>query len=198
MADSAGKSDAVNEEQAQAEFMRTWGPTVEKFSKKLEHLPNESVKNIPFFGKQIYRHLTANYLEAIFFFLKSGDPVVDQKLINAYAIRNYEFAFGLHSGLIFSTAFFYLPGWKGYNMRLRGVVSLIPLGLSLYRGFRRGTDQVLYVGDTYVEHQLRKRALLQHLRDYDNHMFEFKQHLLQRGDFNQMLQAYGLRPLTQV
>ncbi len=197
--ESAPSSKAqVTEEQARAEFSRQWAPTLEAFAKKLETQPNPEVTRIPFVGKHIYRYQLANYLEAVFFFLKSGDPVVDQKLINAYAIRNYEFSFAWQAGGLFSTAFFLLPGWKGFDMRLRLAVSAVPLVLSLYRGFRRGNDQVLYVGDTYVEHQLRKRALLQHLRDHDNYLQEFKEFLLKRGDFNQMLKLYGLRPLTQI
>lgn len=192
------KKASLTEDQAKAEFARQWGPTVEAFAHKLETLPNLAVKNIPIIGKHIYRYQIANHLEAVFFFLKTGDPVVDQKLINAYAIRNYEFSFAWQAGGLFSTAFFLLPGWKGFDMKLRLAVSAVPLLLSLYRGFRRGNDQVLYVGDTYVEHQLRKRALLQHLRDHDNYLVEFKEYLLQRGDFNEMLELYGLRPLTQI
>lgn len=188
----------LTEEQAKAEFAREHGPTVEKYAKKLETQPNPAVKSIPFLGKHIYRYQLANQLEAIFFFLKTGDPVVDQKLVNAYAIRNYEFRFAWQAGGLFSTAFYLLPGWKGFDLKLRLAVSAVPLLLSLYRGFRRGNDQVLYVGDTYVEHQLRKRALLQHLRDHDNYLVEFKEFLLKRGDFNEMLELYGLRPLTQI
>lgn len=190
--------DALTLEQNKAEFARQWGPTVEHFAKKLSTNLNPAVRDIPFIGKQLYRYQIANQLEAFFFFLKSGDPVVDQKLINAFAIRNYEFSFAWQAGGIFSTAFFLLPAWKGFDIRLRLAVSAVPLVLSLYRGFRRGVDQVLYVGDTYVEHQLRKRALLQHLRDHDNYLVELKEYLLERGDFNQMLEIYGLRPLTQI
>ena len=203
MADAKSESEQSSDkpftpDQARAEFARLWAPTVEAFAKKLETQPNPEIASIPFVGKHIYRYQLANYLESVFFFLKSGDPVVDQKLINAYAIRNYEFSFAWQAGGLFSTAFFLLPGWKGFGMGLRLAVSAMPMVLSLYRGFRRGNDQVLYVGDTYVEHQLRKRALLQHLRDHDNYLPEFKEFLLQRGDFNQMLQIYGLRPLTQI
>lgn len=184
--------------QEKAEFLKQLQPFVDKFQERLQNLPNESVQMVPLIGKQLYRHQMANYLEAAFFFQKSGDPVLDQKLINAFIIRDYEFGFGIQSGLLFSGLFTLLPAWKGYNIRTRLFFSSLPLLMSLYRGFRRGTDQVMYVGNTFIEHQLRKRQLLKHLRDNDNHLIEFKQHLLQRGDFNKLLAQHGLRELTKV
>jgi hypothetical protein len=168
---------------------------VRHYSRRLKQLPSETLRSIPFIGENIYRYQLAHFLEASFFFQKTNDPVIDQKMLNAFMIRDYELNFHCTTGLIWSALFYALPAWRGFARSTRITISLLPFAVAAYRGFRRGYDQITYVGETYMEHHCKKAALLRHFRDHDDFLPEFKQFLLKETDFNSMLRVYGIPTL---
>lgn len=161
----------------------------------LKKPPSEGVRAIPFLGENIHRYQLANYLEASFFYQKTDDPVIDQKMMNAFLIRDYEVNLHLTTGFLWSAVFYALPAWRGFALSTRLTISALPFAVAAYRGFRRGYDQINYVGETYMEHHLKKAAVLRHLRDHDDFLPEFKQYLLKNTDFNAKLAVYGIKPL---
>mmetsp|Transcript_19759 Transcript_19759/g.3237 ORF Transcript_19759/g.3237 Transcript_19759/m.3237 type:complete len:89 (-) Transcript_19759:31-297(-) len=85
-----------------------------------------------------------------------------------------------------------MPAWRGYNLGARATLSAVPFLLSMYRGYRRGYDQITYVGSAYMEHHLKRKALLEYLKDNDDFLPDFKRTLMEKGTFNMWLQYYGL------
>ena len=134
----------------------------------------------------------ANKLEAYFYFYKTNDEGIDQRMWNAFIIKDYELKFHFFTGLAFSALSLSLPAWRGYNLGARVTISTIPFILSMYRGYRRGYDQVVYVGTAFMEHHLRRKLLLEYFRDHDDFLPDFKQRMIGHGAFDNWLKLYGL------
>ena len=174
------------------EFKANYRYHLRKYTPIVENPPSDASESIPFFGKQIYKYQMARWLEAFYFFKKTGDPVIDQKFRNALMIRDYEVKAGLFYGAIWSGVFASMSGWKGFPIKARIAVCSVPFLLSAYRGFRRGYDQIMYVGETYAEHLLKTRDFLKKLRDRDDVVVEFKDHLVKTGKLQKYLKEFGL------
>lgn len=168
-----------------------------KYAEVLLNPPSGFVEGLPFVGKLINSYQHAKYLEAAYFFLKTNDPVLDQKMLNAFKIKAYELHFAFWTGLAWGGFFAVLPGWKGYGWHTRLAAGTIPFLLVMYRGFKRGYEQISYVGEPFMEHHLKKKALLKYLRDNDDMLIDFKEALLRSGTFNRWLMDYGLEPLSE-
>ena len=168
-----------------------------RYAKVMRKPPSDFVEGLPFFGRMLNKYQHANFLEASYFFLKTGEPVIDQKMLNAFKIKSYEVQFGLYTGLAWGVFFAAVPGWKGFDWRARVFAGSAAFLLAAYRGFRRGYDQVAYVGDVFMEHHLKRKALVEYLRDNNDTLVEFRQHLLDTGLMNTYLKQYGLDPIPE-
>ncbi|OMJ75554.1 hypothetical protein SteCoe_25288 [Stentor coeruleus] len=155
---------------------------------------SESLESIPFLGRLITRYTQAHFVEGLFFFLKSGDPVVDQKMVNAILIRKYEMKFGLLSGVLWGSIFAFLPALKGSPFSTRLFFFGVPFSLIYYRSFRRGYDQVLYVGTTYLEIIAKQKVILKYLHETDGYLADFKESLMKRPDYLDILRFRGVEP----
>lgn len=111
---------------------------------------------------------------------------------NAFIIRDYELQFHFYTGLAFSALSFAMPAWKGYNLGARATISAVPFLLAMYRGYRRGYDNILYVGSPFMEHHFKRKRVLEYLRDNDDFLPDFKQRLLSNGTFDMWLKFYHL------
>ena len=116
----------------------------------------------------------------------------------ALVARHYEWKFHMLTGAAWSAVTFMLPAWRGWNFSSRLGVSLLPFFVAVYRGFRRGHDHVIYVGETFMEHHLRKVALLKYLRDNDDYLPEFKDWMVKSGLLQTHLHFYGLKPMATI
>jgi hypothetical protein len=164
------------------------------FQERLENPPPEVLERLPFIGKTIQRYNDGQFLEALFFFIKTDDPVIDQKMLNAIRIRDYEMEFGLYSSLLWGGVFSLLPGLKGYNLSTRLVFGLVPFSLAYYRSFRRGYDQMTYVGSTYMEFLVKKRTLLEYLGTTDGYLSDVKQAIMKKRNYQEWLRVFGVKP----
>lgn len=68
-----------------------------RFKERIDSPAPEFLEKIPLLGRIVKRYNFGEMLEAMFFFVQSEDPVVDQKMINAIRIRDYEMKFGLYT-----------------------------------------------------------------------------------------------------
>jgi hypothetical protein len=176
----------ITDEQFQKEFMRRYY--------KANSPVSESLVNIPFLGRLIRKYSQANSIESMFFLLQSGDPVVDQKMVNAMKIKEYEMRFGFVSGAIWGTIFAFLPGLKGSPISTRLFFFGVPFSLIYYRSFRRGYDQVLYVGLTYMEIIAKQKVLLKYLSETDGYLSDVKEALMKRPDYKDIVGMRGIKP----
>jgi hypothetical protein len=174
----------------------------EKSREELRHVASRYghgiLRHIPFLGRIIVRVEKANMYEKTFAVLPCGDTVVDEKLAKAIKSRGEEWSFHLWTGLAFSAWTFLQSGWKRFGLAPRLAVSAIPLAVATYRGHRRGVDLVNYVGDTFMEIHFRRSQLIKYLRDYDDYLPEFKDHLVKSGLMDLYLSMYGLHRQTGV
>lgn len=155
---------------------------------------SESFESFPFLGRFISRYSRAHFIESMFFFIKSRDPVVDQKMANAIKIRDYEMKFGFASGTIWGSIFAFLPGLKGSPFTTRLFFFSVPFSLIYYRSFRRGYDQILYVGTTYLEIIAKQKVLLKYLSETDGYLSDVKEALMKRPDYKYILSSRGVKP----
>ena len=165
-----------------------------KYSTRITNPPPEWIGKIPFLKNIVRRYNFGQYLEAAFFFVKSGDPVVDQKMMNALAIKDGELRFGLVSSAFWGGLFACLPGLKGYSVGTRIVFGSIPFALSYYRAFRRGYDQVEYVGSTYLELLVKRKALLEYLGENDGYLSDVKEAIMKQKNYKLWLELYDVKP----
>jgi hypothetical protein len=165
---------------------------IEKYSNDLKRYSKTRRYHIPFFNDMIDKYYKVKTLEAIFFFYKTEDPEIDRHMIRAFMIRDYEMRFHFMTGLAWGLAFLTLPAWQKFKFATSVSLSSAAFGLAMYRGFRRGYDQVEYVGETFMEMHIRKNELLKYMRDHDDYLPEFREHLIESKKFYPLLQSYGL------
>lgn len=165
-----------------------------KYSAAIKNPPTEAFDSVPFVGKTIAKYYRGQFLEGAFFFLKSGDPVIDQKMFNAVTIKDYERKFGLLSGLFWGGLFASLPALKGFSPATRAMFFTVPFTLAYYRSFRRGYDQIEYVGKVYLELLIKKRVLLEYLGNNDGQLTEIKEAIMKRREYKDWLRIYGVKP----
>jgi len=169
---------------------------IEKLQKKyisyLDSAMNDTHYHIPLFHRMIDKYHNANTLEALFFFLKTGDPEIDRRMLRAVMIRDDEMVFHAVTGLLWSTVVLLLPGWAKFRLATRLTTSALPFIGAMYRGFRRGYDQINYVGETFLEMHMRKMSMLEYFRDHKDYLPEFREHLVNTGKLIPLLEAYAL------
>ena len=163
-----------------------------RFKERIQSPAPEFLEKIPLLGRIVKRYNFGEMLEAMFFFVQSEDPVVDQKMINAIRIRDYEMKFGLYTSAAWGLAFSLLPALKGYNITTRLFWGLVPFSLSYYRAFRRGYDQMSYVGMVYIEILLKRREALKYLNRESGYLSEVKDEIMKRRDYKQLMFIYGI------
>jgi hypothetical protein len=150
--------------------------------------------SFPFIGSTYDRYKRAMTYEALAYFIKSGDIVLDGKMENAAMIRDSEMKTGVLSGLAAGLAFSMLPALKGFNLYTRLFYFLVPFTLSTYRGFRRGYDQINYVGETYVELLLKQKVFLNFLGETQDYLAELKELAMKDPEVVRKMKLYGVKP----
>lgn len=165
-----------------------------KFKNILYKKNSEFIENFPFLGRLVARYNQGKFIEAYFFFRRTGDPVIDQKMLNAILIRDYEVRFGLVTGFIWGSLFALLPGLKGYTLGTRLIFGLVPFSLASYRGYRRGYDQISYVGLVYLEFLIKKKIFLEFLHQNNGVMSEVKEEIMKQEGYREFLKSFGVEP----
>ncbi|CAG9330292.1 unnamed protein product [Blepharisma stoltei] len=167
-------------------------PLVEKYGNILETTELREGNDLPIIGKFISNWKQTKMLEAFSYFFLSGDPVVDDKLKKSFIVRDDEMKLGLVAGAAWGSLFALLPAWRGYPIGARIFVGLIPFSLSVYRGYRRGVDHVLYVGETFMELHLRRRAVIKNLLYDPDSEPEFYDYIKKSGQLERLAKKYRL------
>jgi hypothetical protein len=150
--------------------------------------------SMPFIGSTYDRYKRALTYEALAYFIRSGDPILDEKMERAALIRNQEMKFGLFMGTASGLCFSLLPALKGFNIYTRLFYFLVPFSLSYYRGFRRGYDQINYVGETYVELLLKQKVFLNFVGETQDYLAELKELCMNDPEVVRKMKLYGVKP----
>ena len=158
---------------------------------------SEDYEWIPLFGRIFTRYNDARFIEALFFFVKSDDPVIDQKMMNAVMIKNYEMRFGLVTGLFWGALFGALPLMRGFTLATGLVWGAVPFSLAYYRSFRRGYDQISYVGSTYMELLLKKKKLLEYVGTHGGELPELKTAIMRNEQYEAWLRLFKVKPFEK-
>lgn len=164
----------------------------EKYLRLLKEADHKPAFKIPFIQPMIDKVRKCNTLEALFFFYKTNDPEIDRHMLRAFMIRDYELKFHFYTSIGWFAASMMLPAFRKFKLSTTLTISSLFSVAAMYRGFRRGYDQIEYVGETYIEMHMRKMSMMKYFRDHKDYLPEFRQQLIDTGKFIPLLECYGL------
>lgn len=157
--------------------------------------PEEDMQSsVPLFGRIYERYKMGHYYEAVATLYPSGDPVLDLKMKTAIAIRDQEMNQGLYVALGWGSVFALLPALKGFTLATRLLWFAVPFSLSYYRAFRRGYDQIHYVGEVYMELLMKQRELLKFVGETQDYLAELKDEAMDSLSVQHKMKLFGIKP----
>lgn len=176
------------------ELIKPWVKQYRPIIEKADGYWSDELPIVGYFLKRIH---DAQYIEAFYFYFKTGDPVLDDKLYKSFIIKDYELGFGLVSGLAWGSLVALLPAWRGFPWQARLLAASFPFGWSMYRGFRRGYDQISYTAEPFMELHLRRRKMLEEMLEDEQYESEMRKVMSENGRFDILCKKYGLIELTE-
>lgn len=165
-----------------------------KYSKDVFEDEENMHSSLPLIGRIYERYKLAHYYEAVATLYPSGDPVLDLKMKTAIRIRDVEMSQGLYTAVGWGSVFALLPALKGFTLATRLLYFAVPFSLSYYRAFRRGYDQIHYVGEVYMELLMKQRELLKFVGETQDYLAELKEEFMDSIPVQHKMKIFGIKP----